>query len=264
MESIEILKIKINGVLNCINGYTSEPFIKNIVQECKNAIKCNNLDILIFSCNEVSKWYDKNINDILSNEYVYNKEVHKENQKNIKNIVDELTTNQDKYKKHIEECYNNETKNTKEANVDTIINLMSRFHLVVKQLRDRYSDRETLDVSDEYDVQDLLHSLLYIYCDDVRSEEWTPSYAGKCSRQDFLLKNEKIVIETKKTRKGLDSKKLAEELIIDIARYKSHPDCKTLICFVYDPEERISNPRGIEADLTRITDGVNVIVVIKP
>lgn len=72
------------------------------------------------------------------------------------------------------------------------------------------------------------------------------------------------MIETKKTRKGLDAKKLADELIVDIARYKEHPDCKTLICFVYDPEERIKNPRGIESDLTQKIDEMSVIVLIRP
>jgi hypothetical protein len=142
--------------------------------------------------------------------------------------------------------------------------ICNRFHAVVRQLRQRHESRPTLDVSDEYDVQDLLHALLRLYFDDVRPEEWTPSYAGKCSRMDFLLKSERIVIEVKKTRPGLDAKKLGEELIIDCARYKSSPDCKTLVCFVYDPDARIVNAAGIENDLTRQEDGFVVKVVITP
>lgn len=53
--------------------------------------------------------------------------------------------------------------------------LCSRFHLVAMQLRSRHSHRETLQVVDEYDVQDLLHALLTLEHDDVRPEEWTPS-----------------------------------------------------------------------------------------
>jgi hypothetical protein len=34
-------------------------------------------------------------------------------------------------------------------------------------------------LKDEYDVQDLLYALLRIFFDDVRPEEWTPSFAGK-------------------------------------------------------------------------------------
>lgn len=260
MESLEIIKIKLKGIINCIYEYTSEPSIMNVIKECERALQENDIEILLFSCKEISNWYNKNIGSIQSNEFVYNKEVHNNNLKLIKEIIKNIESYSKEYNKVSVEnnaglCYNNK---------DIIINLMNRFHLVVKQLRDRYNNRETLDVQDEYDVQDLLHSLLYIYCDDIRSEEWCPSYASKCSRQDFLLKNEKVVIETKKTRKGLDAKKLSDELIIDIARYKKHPDCDTLICFVYDPEERIKNPRGIESDLTHETDEINVIVLIKP
>jgi len=97
-------------------------------------------------------------------------------------------------------------------------------------------------MKDEYDVQDLMHALLKQHFNDVRAEEWTPSYAGKSSRMDFLLKNEKLVLETKKTRLGLDHKAVGDELAVDIVRYKSHPDCLILACFVYDPECRIGNP----------------------
>jgi hypothetical protein len=78
-----------------------------------------------------------------------------------------------------------------------------RFHNAARQLRNRHANRSTLQVEDEYDVQDLLHALLKIHFDDIRPEEWTPSYAGGSSRVDFLLKQEKIVIEVKKTRPSL-------------------------------------------------------------
>jgi hypothetical protein len=109
-----------------------------------------------------------------------------------------------------------------------------------------------------------LHSLLKIYFDDVRPEEWNPSYAGSSTRSDFLLKDEQVIIEVKKTRAGLKAKQLGEQLIIDIAHYKNHPDCKSLYCFVYDPEGYISNPKGIQSDLSRKENGFQVIVNIVP
>ena len=145
----------------------------------------------------------------------------------------------------------------------TLERLCSRFHLVAEQLRSRHSDRETLRVEDEYDVQDLLHALLTLEYDDVRPEEWTPSYATS-SRRDFLLKLEQIVIEAKKTRSGFRAGELEEQLSVDIQKYKLHPDCKTLVCFVYDPEGRIANPRGIENDLSGDRDGLAARVIIAP
>lgn len=128
-------------------------------------------------------------------------------------------------------------------------NIFNKFHKVVRQLRARHEDRNTLDIEDEYDVQDLLHALLYLCFDDIRTEEWTPSYAGSALRMDFLLKEQGIVIETKKTRRNMTAKQLGEELIIDIEKYKTHPDCKKLYCFVYDPDGYLANPNGIKNDL---------------
>lgn len=148
--------------------------------------------------------------------------------------------------------------------VSKVSALCNRFHDVVRQLRQRHGNRPPLDIADEYDVQDFLHALLRLWFDDVRTEEWTPSYAGRSSRMDFLLKACDVVIETKRTRNGLDAGKLGEELIVDIARYRSHPNCKTLVCFVYDPEGRLANPRGLEDDLSREEGDLRVIVIVRP
>ena len=146
----------------------------------------------------------------------------------------------------------------------TVELIMNRFHQVARQLRHRYSNRATLDINDEYDVQDLFHALLKLYFDDVRPEEYTPSYAGAASRTDFLLKSEQIIIELKKSRKTLKAKEVGEQLIVDSQRYQAHPDCKRIICFVYDPEGFIANPRGIENDLSKETGGIPVSVFIRP
>jgi hypothetical protein len=145
-----------------------------------------------------------------------------------------------------------------------VVHLCERFHLVARQLRCRHEDRPSLIIEDEYDVQDLMHTLLKLEFDDVRPEEWTPSYAGRSSRMDFLLKLEQVVIEVKKTRTNLGAKELGDQLIIDIGRYQFHPDCRVLVCFAYDPEGRIANPRGIENDLTGDKNGLRVKVIIAP
>ena len=148
--------------------------------------------------------------------------------------------------------------------LDALDVLVLRFHAVVVQLRDRYNSRPTLDVNDEYDVQDLMHALLRLYFDDVRPEEWVPSYSGSASRTDFLLPQVDTVVEIKKTRTGLNARSVGEQLIIDIAKYKKHPQCRRLVCFVYDPEGRIANPSGLESDLNSGDHGIEVQVSILP
>jgi hypothetical protein len=142
--------------------------------------------------------------------------------------------------------------------------LCRRFPLLALQLTHRHSDRKTLLVKDEYDVQDLLHAILVLHFDDVRHEEWTPSYAGVSKRMDLMLKGEKVVIEVKKTRKGLDQKRVLDELAIDKMHYRAHPDCRALVCFVYDPEHRCHNAVALEQDASENFDGFRVVVVVSP
>lgn len=148
--------------------------------------------------------------------------------------------------------------------VQLVRTLCARFHVCVNQLAVRHDRRDTIEVKDEYDVQDIMHALLKLHFDDIRPEEWTPSYAGSSSRMDFLLKREKIVVETKMTRDNLNQKKVTDELIIDKGKYQKHPDCRTLVCFVYDPEGRCANPTALETDLSEDQPGFRVIVVVGP
>ena len=80
---------------------------------------------------------------------------------------------------------------------------------------------------------------------------------------DFLLKDCSTVIEVKKTRKSMTAKDLGEQLIIDREKYKAHPDCKTLYCFVYDPDGFLRNPAGIKRDLEAGNEDF-LKVIIKP
>jgi REase_DpnII-MboI len=149
--------------------------------------------------------------------------------------------------------------------VDLVKLILRRFHIVARQLTRRHDNRETIEIRDEYDVQDLLHALLRLYFDDIRPEEWAPSYAGGSSRMDFLLKNERLVIEAKMTRAGLTEKQIGEQLIVDAARYSTHPDCTILVCFIYDPEAHLKNPRGLEADLAKLSrPGLRVLAFVAP
>lgn len=139
-----------------------------------------------------------------------------------------------------------------------------RFAIVANTLAIRHDQRPTIMMTDEYDVQDLLAALLKLHFTDVRSEEWTPSYAGNASRMDFLLKPEHIVVEAKMTRKTLGQREVGNQLAVDILRYQSHQDCKILVCFVYDPSGQCMNPTALENDLTKDHGALRVVVIVQP
>lgn len=53
--------------------------------------------------------------------------------------------------------------------------------------------------------------------------------------------------------------------VVDVARYSNHVNCKMLLCFVYDPQNRVRNSRGLETDLSKLSsDGMLVKVFIRP
>jgi len=145
-----------------------------------------------------------------------------------------------------------------------VVTLCRRFHLFARQLQDRHHERGTVKVADEYDVQDLMHALLKLHFDDVRAEEVTPSIAGKSGRMDFLLKPQGLVLETKMTRRNLGQKEVGDQLIVDMKRYRSHPDLRTLVCFVYDPGGFCRSPAALENDLTTVDGRFRFVVIVCP
>jgi hypothetical protein len=137
-----------------------------------------------------------------------------------------------------------------------------RLPLFLAVLGDRQRGRPGFAVDDEYDLQDVFHAALRLFFDDVRPEEWTPSYAGRSSRMDFLFKEERTVVEMKMTRDGLGERELGDDLVQDIARYRAHPDCDALAILVVDRIGKIKNPRGFERDLSGIHGDLLVQVVV--
>jgi hypothetical protein len=155
-------------------------------------------------------------------------------------------------------------KYSQQGAIEFIENLCNRFPRIAKQICTEYRGRRIHNIEDEYDVQHLFHTLLLTRFDDIRPEDVNPSYAGATSRVDFLLKQAQVVVEVKKTREKLKDKEVGEQLIIDMKRYSQNQDCKTLICFVYDPDQLILNPSGLESDLSGSHDGLDVKVIISP
>ena len=148
--------------------------------------------------------------------------------------------------------------------IDSILKkIFVNFHKCARSILNRYNNRETIDIKDEYDVQDLLEGILRLFVEDVRPEDYVPSYAGGNSRTDFYLPRYDTYIETKMTREKLKDKEVGEQLCIDIARYGSK--CKKLICFIYDKENLLKNPYGLINDLQNLsTEKLKVEIYIAP
>jgi hypothetical protein len=140
--------------------------------------------------------------------------------------------------------------------------LCRRLPIAFAVLRSETQNRAGLKVGDEYDVQRILHAVAVLHFDEVEAEDPTPRRAGPSSRLDFLLRRERIAVETKMMRPSLTLRQLRTALAEDIQYFRGHPDAGALFIFVYDPGRKITNAAGFEADLHSDSDEFPVRVVI--
>jgi hypothetical protein len=123
--------------------------------------------------------------------------------------------------------------------------LLRRLPLVVRQLRTRRGSRTPFTVNDEYDLEDLVRSLLPLHFDDVRLLSRTPAYAA-ATRTDFLLAGNALSLTVKRRDRGGADEELAVQLQVDAAFYQQQPGCQALVGFVYDPEGLVHEPHRCE------------------
>lgn len=147
--------------------------------------------------------------------------------------------------------------------VQVVLDLGQRFLYVERELKTRHSGRGTILITDEYDAQDLMRSLLAIFFEDVRPEDVVPTTAGASSRVDFVLPDFELAVELKFARDSMSAKSLGEELIVDRERYAANTRVRHLICLVFDHEGRLRNPRGLEGDLSRETSSEGFAVTVR-
>jgi hypothetical protein len=124
--------------------------------------------------------------------------------------------------------------------------MLIRIPRVVRQLRERHSDRPPFRVQDERDLEDLLRSLLPLHFDDIRPQCRTPRYAA-ATRTDFLLATERIVLAPKLASPNLREVQLARQLQEDIDYYSNHASVHALVVFVFDPERVLRDPAILRA-----------------
>jgi len=224
--------------------------------------------IELFDTDEIAKEYNAIPKLILTGTYRSTERAelhHKRIDRKIK-WFKELARRVDNHFPQAGESVPNPISSETHSAVDKVDLLCSRFHAVVNQLNQPKRGNKSpshSSVKSEYDVQELLHALLWIFFTDVRREDPVPQRAGASSRTDFVLKREAIIVEVKKTRSNLRDNEIGKELIVDIERYKARNDCKLVYCFVYDPDHYLRNPAGLE-ELSRNEGEVVVKVVIQP
>lgn len=85
-KSLRELRIEFNGIKNIIVDYTSDGNIINYLDQLDKAIISCDIDSINYCLSGIFKWYNKNISQIHSNQFVYNIDSHDENLTKIENF----------------------------------------------------------------------------------------------------------------------------------------------------------------------------------
>jgi hypothetical protein len=115
----------------------------------------------------------------------------------------------------------------------------------VLALRSR-KGKAPFEITDEYDVQDLLHATLRAYLKYSVQEDPLPKVAGaKSSRIDVSIEELGILIEVKYVRGPEDQKRIFEEYSQDLVLYAEWAHLKTLIYLIYNSAD-LRDPEAFE------------------
>lgn len=129
------------------------------------------------------------------------------------------------------------------------------FDLVFNYLRGsiiEFEKRAKIKFENEPELQNFIYSVFRALFSSVEFEDPTEKMCEKSNRLDFVLKDHKIIIEVKYVRDKTHAKKISEELSADYLRYKQSPYGQTIINYIYDPNNHITNHDLYKKQLNKI------------
>lgn len=150
--------------------------------------------------------------------------------------------------------------------IDMVNAVVESFQDSVLTMTNRRKGKVSIPIDDEYDVQDLMYIALKPFFTDLEREEPTPKEGGTSKRIDLVSHTSQLVIELKIVRDNKHAHEVFDELKIDIQSYHTHPACKDLYIFIYDPDNRIMSARQRESEFSgprEIRPGKSINVILK-
>jgi hypothetical protein len=133
-----------------------------------------------------------------------------------------------------------------EPDVGLILRLCERVPRAAQILGSRQRGKAAFVVSDEYDVQDLLHALLRAYLKYTVSEEPLGKVAGaKSGRPDVAIEDLGVLIEAKYVRGPQDQTRLVEEFAQDLLLYSKWAALKHFVYLCYNSSD-LRDPEALE------------------
>ena len=129
------------------------------------------------------------------------------------------------------------------------------FDLLFNYLKEailEFEKRNKSKFKNELELQNFIYSTLRALFVSVEFEDPTEKICGKFNRLDFVLKEHKIIIEVKYVRDKRHGTTVSEELSVDFPRYKLSPYGETIINYIYDPNNYITNQSLFKKQLKKL------------
>ncbi len=126
-----------------------------------------------------------------------------------------------------------------EADAGLILRVCKRLPMAASILMNRSrQDKQSYQIEDEYDVQDLLHTVIRAYVKhSVQEDPIGKVAAARSSRADISIEGLGVLIEVKYVRGPKDQKRVVEEHSQDLVLYAKWAPLRRLILLVYNAEK---------------------------
>jgi hypothetical protein len=122
-----------------------------------------------------------------------------------------------------------------EPDVGLLLTLCQRLPFAARILATRDRAKSPFEIADEYDVQDLLHSVIRAYLKySVHEEPLGKIGGGKSGRADVAIEDIGTIVEVKYVRGPKDQQRLVEEFAQDLLLYTKWPQLAHFIYLVYN------------------------------
>lgn len=133
-----------------------------------------------------------------------------------------------------------------EPEVGLVLRLCERLPAAARILVNRQHGKAPFAISDEYDVQDLLHALLRAYLKYSVHEEPLGKVGGtRSGRADVAIEELGTIIEAKFVRGPGDQQRIIDEYSNDILLYPAWPHLKNFIYFIYNAND-LRDPEALD------------------
>lgn len=98
------LRSQLNGISASIDQYTSDAPITSTRQLLEESLETKDMDGILYACKEIASWYEKNIDSIRSNEYVFNTDTHEDNMRRLPHIISAIEDNEQWFNSSVSSC----------------------------------------------------------------------------------------------------------------------------------------------------------------